>query len=359
MIVFRSILLSSNLFIVGLTLLAYLSPMVKPQNFWVLQFVGMSYPFLLLFNVFFVVGWLLFRKRYFLISLSTILIGWSHFNNFIGFSFPEKSRSSKSLKVLTYNIDNFTHFQKGTEQTKRIAAFEKFIRSEDPDIICFQESFITTAEYSSRIKKFPVLAEYRYIFHPVEKGMVIFSKFPATKTAKINMKEDRVETANGANYADVQIHGEIFRLLITHLQSNSVRERTADVIEDHFRSEETRQTALAVIKKIRDMSYFRAAQSEAIHAFIKQSPYPVIVAGDFNDTPQSYTYSQISNGLQDAFARKGSGLGITYGGIIPGLRIDYILVDPKFKIISYKIPKVSFSDHYPVLAEIDLSAIHK
>ena len=348
----RIILIISNLLVLLLTIMAYLAPLISPKHVWFLQFAGMAYPFLLLFNVLFVVTWLLLRKRYFILSLVVILIGWSHVRHFVGFSFCSKKSSDRSIRILTYNVDNFSSLLTGAQEIRRKNAFEKFIKAEQPDIICLQESFITNTEYNHRIKHFPALAAYPWVFHPVEKGMVIFSKFPASKSSQIEIDGDNVNTANGANFADLQIRGKTVRLIITHLQSNSVRERADDVIEDKFRSTKTRRTALNVIRKIRNMSYFRSSQSEAIRDFIAKSPHPVVVAGDFNDTPQSYTYRQISTGLQDTFKEKGAGLGVTYGGNIPGLRIDYILADPAFEVLSCKIPKVPFSDHYPVIAEI-------
>jgi endonuclease/exonuclease/phosphatase family metal-dependent hydrolase len=350
---FRTALRISNLILILLTFIAYLSSWTKPQEMWYIQFVGMAYPWLLFCNIILIIIWLRLKTRYYLFSLATILLGWSHFSHFVGWSILNGSTDGFRLKVLTYNIDNFSYFLKSQDFEKRYAAFEKFITKENPDLICLQESFITTPEYSNRIKKFPCLAAYPYIVHPVEKGIVIFSKIPPLQQGKIQLSEDRNETANGANFADFNINSKPIRLIITHLQSNSVTERTAAIINNpNLRDEETQETAKSVIRGIRNMSYFRAKQSEQIKAFIKKSPYPVIVAGDFNDTPQSYTYAQISEGLQDAFAEKGFGLGITYGGKIPALRIDYILVSPKLKVLSHRIPSQPFSDHYPVVAEI-------
>ena len=256
---------------------------------------------------------------------------------------------------MTFNIDNFAYFHEKENSVKHIAELEKFIKKENPDIICLQEAFITSAEYNTRLKKFPCLAAYPYIIHPVEKAIVILSKFAPLQQGKILLSEDKIETANGANFADLNINNKPIRLIITHLQSNSVRERTAGIVDTPtLRDEETQSTIKDIIRRVRDMSYFRAKQAEGIKEFIKHSPYPIIVAGDFNDTPQSYTYAQISSGLQDAFAKKGFGLGVTYGGIIPALRIDYILASPKLEILSHRILKKPFSDHYPVIAEIGI-----
>ena len=81
---------------------------------------------------------------------------------------------------------------------------------------------------------------------------------------------------------------------------------------------------------------------------IRKSPYPVIVCGDFNDTPVSYAYRTVLGDLKDAFVESGRGISNTYNGILPSFRIDYILYDPKFSAGNYRRDKVYLSDHFPV-----------
>ena len=83
---------------------------------------------------------------------------------------------------------------------------------------------------------------------------------------------------------------------------------------------------------------------------MESSPYPVIVAGDFNDTPVSYTYRVMRRGLNDAFVEAGYGAGFTYSGKYPPNRIDYILYSDGIDCIDFDIVKVRYSDHYPVIA---------
>jgi endonuclease/exonuclease/phosphatase family metal-dependent hydrolase len=94
----------------------------------------------------------------------------------------------------------------------------------------------------------------------------------------------------------------------------------------------------------------RAHQAEAVKAQIDQSPHPVIVAGDFNDTPVSYSYRKIRKGLNDSFVKSGYGAGFTYKGNYPANRIDYILYDNNVESRYFEILKVKYSDHYPVAA---------
>ncbi|MDD4848141.1 MAG: endonuclease/exonuclease/phosphatase family protein, partial [Bacteroidales bacterium] len=91
-------------------------------------------------------------------------------------------------------------------------------------------------------------------------------------------------------------------------------------------------------------------QARLVHQFISQSPYPVIVCGDFNDTPGSYSYQQVSKGLKDGFLEAGQGFGQTFNGDIPLMRIDYIFHNDHFQATDFQVHINHYSDHYPVSA---------
>ena len=85
----------------------------------------------------------------------------------------------------------------------------------------------------------------------------------------------------------------------------------------------------------------RAHQAEEIQRHIDGSPYPVILCGDFNDTPLSYTYIE-----------KGRGIGNTYIGEFPSFRIDYVLHSPTLYTVGYIREDITLSDHYPIKVKI-------
>jgi endonuclease/exonuclease/phosphatase family metal-dependent hydrolase len=99
----------------------------------------------------------------------------------------------------------------------------------------------------------------------------------------------------------------------------------------------------------------RAEQVDILAKHIQSSPYPVIVCGDFNDTPVSYTYNKLSKNLQDAFVESGSGIGNTFRGNFPYVRIDYVLYSPSLKLHHYHTEKVNWSDHFPVMTNFTIS----
>jgi len=83
-------------------------------------------------------------------------------------------------------------------------------------------------------------------------------------------------------------------------------------------------------------------------------PHPVLLCGDFNDVPNSYTYFHIKGNLQDAFLQKGFGIGRTYTSLSPTLRIDYLLASDHFRVLQCKKVELPYSDHYPVITDVAL-----
>ena len=104
----------------------------------------------------------------------------------------------------------------------------------------------------------------------------------------------------------------------------------------------------SLIKLYKNHAYIRVGQSQKVLAHIRKSPYPVVVGGDFNETPSSFIYREFNNELKDAFRTAGSGFGSTYAGKIPLLKIDYLFYDPRLRVLEHKIERKPFSDHYPV-----------
>ena len=100
----------------------------------------------------------------------------------------------------------------------------------------------------------------------------------------------------------------------------------------------------------------RAPQAMDVAAQIEASPYPVIVCGDFNDTPASFAYGRIARGLHDAFVERGSGASGTYDRLFNMFRIDYIMVSDGLEVVNYYTFDEVYSDHMPVAAGVELAA---
>jgi endonuclease/exonuclease/phosphatase family metal-dependent hydrolase len=106
------------------------------------------------------------------------------------------------------------------------------------------------------------------------------------------------------------------------------------------------------MRKMKNAFMIRAVQASNIQAQLAKSPYPTSITGDFNDVPSSYTYKTIKGNLQDAFLKKGFGIGLTFMGLSPTLRIDYILADNRWEVKGWESVDENLSDHHMVFSDL-------
>jgi endonuclease/exonuclease/phosphatase family metal-dependent hydrolase len=98
----------------------------------------------------------------------------------------------------------------------------------------------------------------------------------------------------------------------------------------------------------------RGEQARLVRDALDKSPYPAILCGDFNDVPNSYTYFHIRKDWQDAFLATSLGIGRTYLGVAPTLRIDYILPDKNMNIRQFDMVDENLSDHLMLVTDVSV-----
>jgi endonuclease/exonuclease/phosphatase family metal-dependent hydrolase len=249
---------------------------------------------------------------------------------------------SANIKLLSYNLQGFRiPYQKNTTQEE----IANFINKENPDIICLQE-FYTNNKVTEELFA-SLIGEYKYhsVFYSVKRknssyGIATFSRYPIKMMLEIPFEN----TANAAMYTDIDVNGKIIRVYNVHFQSIKLNLTKIDEIEE-------------VSSRLKTAFVKRAGQVDIMAKHIDVSPYPVIVCGDFNDTPMSYTYNKIRGDKLDTFCEVGSGMPSTYRlSSIPFVRIDYILHDKTIESLTYSIHKIDYSDHYPISSVVNISA---
>ncbi len=337
-----------NVLLIFTTFLAYLSPFVNPEKFSWFNILGTAYPWLLLTNLLFVLFWAFMKKKYFFFSLACILLGWNHLTGFIGLSPGASGQTKHSFNVVTFNTSGFG-FLGNKNKEKHLAKvkdFVNFLNNEGQiDILCLQEVNSRGAQYVLDKLGFKYMHVIKY------KGTCILSMYPILKTGEVEF----TTRANSCLWADIRINNKTVRVYSLHLKSNQVSTQTERILgEGNVQERETWTDIKGIFGKFRYTSKIRVQQAKKVKTHLEQSPYPVILCGDFNETPQSYVYRMLSKQLRDTFREKGFGIGSTYAGRIPALRIDYILSSPKIKILDNKILKEIHSDHYPVMTKFDL-----
>ncbi len=359
------IILYSNILLALCLLLSYTAPIINPAKLLLPAFFGLAYPYLLFLNLIFLIYWIVRMRKELLISLVVILLGWFHLTNFVPLRFqkpPEPGLETKSnLKVLSYNVRTFDKYNWTQNSETKEGIFET-IRSEDPSIVCIQEFYTSNKsgkrerDIRNQLKEYPYYSIYYSLKSGASTGFGIatFSKYPIVKTNRIPFDN----TTNQAVYTDIKIDDDTVRMFNIHLQSIRFGQRNYAFLDSLSLKYTNKQ--LEEVKdigsRLKEAFVMRAEQSRIIHHYIEESEYPVIVAGDFNDTPVSYAYKQIKKGLSDAFRTSGKGLGNTYAGELPSFRIDYIFYSDELEAIEFERIKSKFSDHFPITSTLQYKA---
>lgn len=360
------ILLLVNLCAICLLLFSYLSLYISPAKFWPIAFAGFAYPVFLIFNIFFVLFWLVFLKKYFILSLIAILLGYNQVKTFVKFnSNNQKLSFEKSLKVMTYNVRLFDlyNWRNESSKTTRSEIFELF-KDESPDILCLQEYYSGAGKRADFADSICQKAGFKYRYIELLNkdgiglpyGLAIFSKYPIVRSEKFKFKNSNV---NFCESCDVVYGKDTLRVLNLHLESVKFGKEDYNFVSEITTSpsanEKLKKGSWAILSKMNVAYIKRASQIEEIVGYIRKSPYPVIFCGDFNDTPVSYSYRQISVELDDAFVDAGKGLGQTHTHMLPFLRIDYIFHSKILHTVDFNTINNDFSDHRPVVARFVFS----
>ena len=369
--VIRRIIRYANLVAAIFLVLSFLSPHVSPAKLWGPSFLGLAYPYILLLNLLLMLFWIVMKKREFIISLLAILLGWNTLMDYIGLHagaffrkayYEHLDREERDtlgqMKVMSFNVRAFDQYRWAEKPTTR-AEIIRMLGEEDPDILCLQEFFITEkGPYSAGdlFKALPGTA-YRHIEYTANTGrnkygIAIFSHYPIAAAGRVEINSSR----SICSFADIRVKKDTIRVYNMHLQSIRLNSRNYRIIDSlKFRYDSQQMEEIKDISyRLRDAFIIRAGQADRIAEHIGQCPFPLIVCGDFNDTPVSYTYHRIRDGMGDAFTECGWGMGRTYIGKFPSFRIDYILFGAGLEALHFSRKKVRLSDHFPITGYLSL-----
>lgn len=358
----RRILVYINLFIALLFLASVVSPFIPPVFLQLAPFLGLMFPFLFIINILFVIYWALSFRLAVVISFLVILAGIPQAKRFIGFPIRGLAENGKfsgdSLRILSYNVRAFNLYD-WAHNKEAARGILRFVDSLQADILCFQE-FYSRAESKLTLKDIPQgasLAPHAYFYYYFTDhqggryGIATYSRYPIVRKGAIKFEN----TYNVCIYTDILFGNDTVRIYNAHLQSVRFRKANFDFL-DTLRftySDRHLKEMKEIYGKLQQAYIKRSEQVRQIAEHIASCIYPVIVCGDLNDTPVSYTYRVIKGRLTDTFVKAGSGLSYTYNlPFWPFFRIDYILCDPLFRVEKFRTIRIPYSDHFPILTTI-------
>ena len=344
------------LIVAGLLVLSYASIVVNPAKVWIISLIGIFFIPLSILNVFLLLWAIKRRSKSFMIPLLALLPSFFFVGRYIQFDSDEDriarlSHTGKTLKIVSYNVGRFAMNEGDfSSRSECMDSVFTFILEQDPDIICLQEFYtsdVRNVRATIRRKLGDYNAEY-YLF-PTGKGAfgnITLSRMPVRKKGVIKFDE----SANLAIYTDYRYHDRDFRVYNCHFESYNISMSGLLRAMVNRDSEVFTETGTKMKRSITR----RPKQVDQVFTDIENCPLESFVCGDFNDNPMSYTYYRMTRGRKDAFIEAGDGFGATFATLWPVLRIDYVLFPEKFNAVSHDIPRVPYSDHYPVITEIKL-----
>ena len=357
--------------IAALTIISGLGGMFDPGKHWYIAFTALGFPILFLLNLGLLILGLLRRKSYAWIPLAALLVSVVRLPYMYQWSGNDEKPDfiegqSQEIPMVSFNVRLFDLYNWSNSSVTKSKILNYF-ESKQPKILCIQEFFSSERSNENNVRKVVDLLNFKsyHLEYPINLngtdhwGIATFSVFPIVNKGVIYFDK---RTANICIFSDIKIEEDTIRVYNCHLQSVRFGSKEYEFLENLNNNEDETPGGEETARRTRNILYRlklafikRSVQVNMVSQHIRKSPYPVIVCGDFNDTPSSYTYRNISDGLLDAFRESGSGLGSTYAGPIPGLRIDYILHSPRFKSYGFMVTREKLSDHYPLSTNLILT----
>jgi len=324
-----------NSILATLLLFSFLLQFIKPSLFPYLSFMSLSVPILLIINLLFFVYWLVKLKKQFILSLFVLLIGYNQVLSFFKLSDNIERVSPDTISVMSYNVRLFNLYNWIDSDVENDMI--SFIDSQEPDVINMQE-YRSSEKFS--------LDNYQYQHSSLSDGktsygLAIFSKLQIVNQGII--KSDNMSTI--AIFIDVKKYSDTLRFYNIHLQSFKL-ESELEVLDE--------QNSDKILNIFDNTFKIQENQSNIISKHIQNSPYKVVVSGDFNNTAYSYVYKLLKGDLVDSFDSAGSGFGSTYNFKYFPMRIDFILMDKTFRINDFKTFSQNLSDHFPIISTFNL-----
>lgn len=351
---FHTLMAIATWIIAILTGLAMLAPCINPLQVPQIGVLGLLLPVLLVINLVLFIYWIIRMKWMLIIPLALLCLNYPYYGAIYQFGkqpqhFGMKTDTS-NLKIATFNTLRFG----GRNLITNIKEIEQYMSGENVDVICFQEYKDAWSFNNDSIRHLFKQYPFSYIGTGADGSMdlALFSRYPLNNVSYTPYPN----SSRGYIAADITTPQTTIRLFTTRFESTGVNNikreiKKMDGTDLYF---DAGNLAGQLGGGLKNSYAMRGEQTDILADAVKKSPYPVIVCGDFNDTPSSYAYGTFNTLLLDGFRESGKGYGYTYNYFKKLLRIDYIFHSKELKGIAYYSQAKPWSDHNPVIMELAL-----
>lgn len=363
----KTVFLVLNILASVVFFLACLAPELDPVKWWAISLLGLGFAFIVITLIAFIFFWLVFKPRFVLLSLVSLLIGYKSIATFFAFNTTSKFNYQKeegTLRIAHWNVARFIEQRRNNNKGSqtRLKMMDQ-IKEQNADVLCIQEFFTSTdTVYYNNLRHIMKELGYPYVSFAWTNdgyrqwfGNAVFSRLPIVDSGK--MYFPNTKWPETLLHADIKVGSDTVRVYTTHLQSLEFKKQDYDNIEEIKDGQKNPlQNSRGIFGKVRRAMMARKGQADMIKEIISNDPYPTILTGDFNDVPNSYAYNTIrGDKFRDVFLAKGFGIGRTFSGISPTLRIDYVLASKEFSVTQFNRIVRNLSDHYMLVADVKLN----
>lgn len=343
-------MLTGASFVTALAMIAVgYSDRLDPVDYPLLACLGLAFPAFVVANLIVFGLWLIVKWKWAWIPLAGFAIAYEPIRTYFPIHFNSTPKEGV-VKVLSYNACGYGGNWQHDNAPKAIL---NYLKQVDADIVCIQEAQTTKIDHRTF---FADVYQYTDTVHingrtnSIINAVGIHSRFPILRKERIEYKS----SSNGSVAFYLQIEGDTVIVINNHLESthlsNKDRRRYKDVLKGNMNRNDAEEETMMLVEKISHAMVLRSYEARAVHEYIdSHRQYPIIVCGDFNDSPISYTRHTVAQGLQDCFVESGNGAGISYNAKGFNFRIDHILCSKHFEPLKCTVDnQVDFSDHYPI-----------
>lgn len=341
---------------------------IDPRSFALPSMMTLGLPLVGLVSLLVLVVCAAFRGKWAsLIVLAAVLLSWPSLRQVCPLSgSSEPQNPDSTFTVMTWNVVGFEPMTDNTPCSTINAILEA-----DADVVLLQETSLEGYdEFIGHYQVSPVAGEVikRYPYRSAgPRDLVILSKQPYTVMPDTTLINNQLIDSGNKHFHyygkvfDLKVKGHDLRIVNLHMQSIGLTSDDKQLYNDIATlnrkvntKSELRDVKHSLYDKLSVAFSRRAGEAKAVRRIVDASGRNVIVCGDFNDTPASYSYLTVKgDDMRDSYVDCARWPVNTFNSSRLYFKIDHMLYRGGMRAIKATSPRVGASDHYPLVTTFE------